>query len=451
MTTGPTESAAAPATAHSTLTGRLRAVLPWENGHPAVLRIAAPLLYTTMILALIHTLVTIPQENPGTDFTPIFTAAQNYLAGRPVYDWDYSIDIPHYLYTPAGTVIIAPTGIIDDQQTARAVFAILGALCIIAALAIASRMLTHRWFHVLFPLATSVFFFTREPVRTTLKLTNINGFMLLLFVVFTWSSLALRRSRLDAGQPVENGWRTCLSWRSIQSHFTRPETYIAGIAAGLAFSLKPQFGMLFVLSLALGQIAVPVIAGLFSAALFAIGWFTMAQPELFITNLVPHLSEPRPNFNGSVAGLGLAFGWPEWVVTVVTVVMVAVAVVGVVKLWRLKDFDEANWAFTTLGLSFAAGFMASGLLQNYYAIWLLPMVLTVIRPRSVMHWPIMWALICVMLANPKWPDTGNSTLNLFLVLLPPLMFLALPFVITAWAFLVARPSAPATQKTKTSS
>ena len=375
------------------------------------------LLYATMLFALLHAAVTVPFQNPGTDFTPVWTAARKYLAGQTVFDSDYTIDMPHYLYTPAGTVVIAPIGVFSDESTGRLVMLALGALCIIAALALATWLVAKRHFHYVFPLIVTVVFFTPEPVRATLSLTNINGFLLLLMVVFVWCSLRLRGA----------------NWKE---HFTRPEAYVAGIVAGLAISVKPQFGVLMIISVLLFQAAVVVVAAVTCAVLFAIGWFTIAQPELFFTNLVPYLSEPRPRFNGSVAGLGIMFGWPEWVVTLLTLLVVAATLAAVVKLWRWRDVDEVMWAFVTLGVCFAGGFMASGLLQTYYAIWLLPMVLTVVRPQSPMHWPAMWLLMLVIFANPTWPFD-----SLILHSLPPLMFLAVPFVVTAWAF-ATRPSAP---------
>lgn len=380
-----------------------------------------------MLYALLHAAVTVPAKNPGTDFTPIWNAARKYVAGLPVFDSDYTVDMPHYLYTPAGTVVIAPVAIFSDEHTGRIVMAILGAVCIVAALGIASRMVTQRWFHIVFPLSVAAFFTTPEPVRTTLALTNINGFLLLLMVVFVWCSLALRRP------PT--------TWTS---HFTRPEAYIAGIAAGVAFSVKPQFGVLFIISLALFQVAVVVVAAVVSVVLFAIGWFTIAQPELFFTNLVPYLSEPRPRYNGSVAGLGILFGWPEWLVTVLTLVVIVSTLAAVALMWRWKDIDEVMWAFTTLAVCFAGGFMASGLMQYYYAIWLVPMVLTVVRPRSPMHWPVTWVLMLFIYINPIWPDTGSVALNIALGSLPPFMFILLPFVVATWT-LTERSSAPATR------
>nr|VDG61785.1 Protein of uncharacterised function (DUF2029) [Streptococcus thermophilus] len=375
------------------------------------------LLYSTMLFALLQAAVTVPFRNPGTDFTPVWTAARKYLAGEPVFDSDYTVDMPHYLYTPAGTVVIAPIGIFDDQSTGRLVMLALGTLCIIAALALATWMVTTRHFHHVFPLIVTVVFLTPEPVRTTLWLTNINGFLLLLMVVFVWCSLRLRGA----------GWN---------EHLTRPEAYVAGIAAGVAISVKPQFGVLLIISVLLLQAAVVLIAAVTCTALFTVGWFTIAQPELFFTNLVPYLSEPRPRFNGSVAGLGIVFGWPEWVVTLLTLLVVAATVAAVVKLWQWRDVDDVMWAFTTVGVCFAGGFMASGLLQTYYAIWLLPMVLTVVRPQSPMHWPAMWLVVLFIFANPKWPFA-----SVILGSLPPAMFFAAPFVVTAWAC-ATRPFAP---------
>lgn len=199
------------------------------------------LLYSTMLFALLQAAVTVPFRNPGTDFTPVWTAARKYLAGEPVFDSDYTVDMPHYLYTPAGTVVIAPIGIFDDQSTGRLVMLALGTLCIIAALALATWMVTTRHFHHVFPLIVTVVFLTPEPVRTTLWLTNINGFLLLLMVVFVWCSLRLRGA----------GWN---------EHLTRPEAYVAGITAGVAISVKPQFGVLLIISVLLLQAAVVLIA-----------------------------------------------------------------------------------------------------------------------------------------------------------------------------------------------
>lgn len=150
------------------------------------LRAAIPLLYTVMLFVLFRSAIVFPQGNPGTDFTPIWTAANKYVSGEPVFDSDYTVDMPHYLYTPAGTVLIAPVAIFGSQEVARAVMAAMGALCIIAAIALAVRMVRPQWFHIVFPLAVSFFFITPEPVRSTLTLTNINGFLLLLQVLFIW-------------------------------------------------------------------------------------------------------------------------------------------------------------------------------------------------------------------------------------------------------------------------
>lgn len=392
------------------------------------LRVAPPLLYTLMVFVLFRTAVMLPAVNPGTDFTPIWNAAKKYLAGEPVFNSDYTIDMPHYLYSPAGTVLISPVGLFPNEAMARVVMAYLGAACVIGAIAIATRMVAPRWFHIIFPLAVSIFFITPEPVRTTLVLTNINGFLLLVLVLFVWFSLHLRRQHV--------GWR---------GHLNRPEAWIAGVIAGVAVSIKPQFGVLFVVSLAYAQVAVVVVAALVAAATFAFGWFTIAEPELFFTNLVPYLSEPRPRFNGSIAGLGIVLEWPDALVTALTILMVAGTLAAIVALWRWKDIDPVMFSFTAIAVCFAGGFMASGFMQFYYAIWFIPFALTVCRPHSPMHWPVTALALLFTFANPIWPATGIATIDKMLPHTPAFMFMVIPLIVAAWG-LAGRSSALETRK-----
>lgn len=386
------------------------------------LRAAIPLLYTVMLFVLFRSAIVFPQGNPGTDFTPIWTAANKYVSGEPVFDSDYTVDMPHYLYTPAGTVLIAPVAIFGSQEVARAVMAAMGALCIIAAIALAVRMVRPQWFHIVFPLAVSFFFITPEPVRSTLTLTNINGFLLLLQVLFIWLSLRLREQKA--------GWL---------NQFTRPEAWAAGVIAGVALSIKPQFAVLFIVSLAYWQVAVVVVAALVAAALFAVGWFTIAEPELFFTNLVPYLSEPRPRFNGSVSGLGIVLQWPGALVTVLTLFVIATALGAVAAMWRWKDTDPVLFTFVATGVCFAGGFMASGLMQNYYSIWIIPLALTIVGRQSPMRWPITVLILLFMYAHWVWPETGRETVDVALAYIPSFMFIALPVAVGAWA-LANRPS-----------
>ncbi|MDN8595502.1 MULTISPECIES: glycosyltransferase family 87 protein [unclassified Corynebacterium] len=268
-----------------------------------------------MGFVLLRSAFMFPLENPETDFTPIWSAANKYFASEPVFNSDYTIDMPHYLYSPAGTVLISPVALFPTESMARAVMAYLGAASIIGAIALASWMVSRRWFHVAFPLTVSFFFITPEPVQWTLALTNINGFMLLLEVLFVWFSLRLREKGV--------GWR---------GHFNRPEACAAGIIAGIAVSIKPQFGVLFIVSLAFAQVAVVAVAALVAIVTFAIGWFTIDEPELFFTNLVPYLSEPRPRFNDSIGGLAIVHGWSDATVTALTVLTLMGTLAAVVTL-----------------------------------------------------------------------------------------------------------------------
>ena len=61
----------------------------------SVRRVAIPLLYTLMGFVLLRSAFMIPLINPGTDFTPIWTAANKYWAGEPVFNSDYTLSLIH--------------------------------------------------------------------------------------------------------------------------------------------------------------------------------------------------------------------------------------------------------------------------------------------------------------------------------------------------------------------
>ena len=90
------------------------------------------------------------------------------------------------------------------------------------------------------------------------------------------------------------------------------------------------------------------------------------------------------------------------------------------------------FSFTAIAVCFAGGFMVSGLMQNYYAIWFIPFVLTVCRPRSPMHWPVTVLALLLTVANPLWPATGNATIDEMVTHMPGFMFMALPLIVATW-------------------
>ena len=144
------------------------------------------------------------------------------------------------------------------------------------------------------------------------------------------------------------------------------------------------------------------------------------------------MSEPRPRFNGSIGGLAIVHGWSDATVMALTVLTLVGTLAAVVTLWRWKEVEPVMFSFTTIAVCFAGGFMVSGLMQNYYAIWFIPFVLTVCRPHSPMHWPVTVLALLFTVANPLWPATGHATIDEMVTHMPGFMFIALPLIVAAW-------------------
>src|SRR5699024_10961591 len=70
------------------------------------------------------------------------------------------------------------------------------------------------------------------------------------------------------------------------------------------------------------------------------------------------------------------------------------------------------WALTTSGLLLVGVFSLSSLGQQYYSMWLFPMIVSVFLARSVFHsWPASLAATLCLIPNSRtstlWPDFGR--------------------------------------------
>lgn len=217
-----------------------------------------------------------------------------------------------------------------------------------------------------------------EPVKSTLSLTNINGFLFLLQVLFALLTIKL----------LASGWRAALKSR---------EAVAAGIILGVAMTIKPQFLALGVVSLLSGHIAVLVVAAVFMVVVFAAGWFTMSQPQNYVDRLLPYLGQARDYNNGSIEGVGRQLDWSEGAITGATVAFLVVVGLALVALWRYKREQPVVWVYCSLGVLFAGVLMTTGLMQGYYCIWLLPVIATVVIPgspaRTLLIVVVWWCLV----------------------------------------------------------
>ena len=76
------------------------------------------------ILLIIHRLVVVafPAYRTTDDFSPVYRSLRAFLAGEPIYDQDYSLVVPHYLYNPGATLLLSPLGAIGHAGLARLLF-----------------------------------------------------------------------------------------------------------------------------------------------------------------------------------------------------------------------------------------------------------------------------------------------------------------------------------------
>ncbi|MDR7329478.1 glycosyltransferase family 87 protein [Corynebacterium guangdongense] len=354
---------------------------PPQHLRPDAARIATVALWPIAVMVVLHSVLVLAFNGSVTDdFTTVYSAIRRMLGGVPVYNENYATVDPHYLYNPGATLLLAPMGLSGDRELSRAVFIVLNAAAIIAALAVLVRLVGHRLTSWLFPGAVTVAFLT-ESVRNTLIFSNINGILLLALSGFLW--LLLRGHR----------W-----W--------------AGLVLGLAIVVKPMFAPLLLLPLMkfdwrtiLGGVAVPVLANV-------IAWPLVPGAGDYLTRVVPYLGETRDYANSSLAGFAVYFDMPGWLEAVLWLTLGVFVAVGLAALFFYRDSAPLFWATTTTGLLLTGVFVMSSLGQQYYSMMLFPMILTVATRLSVFHvWPA-WLAAFLFLWPGDWhsvhaPDAGR--------------------------------------------
>lgn len=110
----------------------------------------------------------------------------------------------------------------------------------------------------------------------------------------------------------------------------------------------------------------------------------------FVDNLLPYLSETRDYANSSWAGFhayvdfGAGLYWTVWLI------FAALSAAAILGLLRWRNSDPTLWALTTSGAIMVGIFFLSSLGQQYYSMWLFPLMFTVVLKRSVFHSAGAW-------------------------------------------------------------
>ena len=323
------------------------------------------------------------------DFGPVYRAVSNFRRGWDIYNEHFNYVDPHYLYPPGGTLLMAPFGYLPVDAS-RYWFITFNTIAILLAAYFLVRLFGYGLNSVALP-ALLAAMFVSESVINTLVFGNINGCILLLEVLFF-------RWLLDG--KVSHQW-----W--------------AGIAIGLTLVVKPLLAPLLLLPLLNRQwralvaaFAVPLVFNL--AAVFSpVARFRVKDPMNFVTETLRYIVTTRDYFNSSIAGNGLYYGLPTWLILLLQLTF---AVLALLSLWLLYKYyrtrDPLLWMMTSSGVLLITSFLVLSLGQGYYSMMLFPFLMTVVLRNSVIrNWPA-WVAIYGFMSVDKWllghwPSTGR--------------------------------------------
>ncbi|WP_299574704.1 glycosyltransferase family 87 protein [uncultured Williamsia sp.] len=345
-------------------------------------RIIALILWPiTVVIVLQRSIIMGVNGDRTDDFRPVYDAALAFLNRRAVYGENYDTVDPHYLYPPSGTLLMSPMAYIDPER-ARWIFIAVSVVALVVCAYLLIRMFGFDGRSVAFPIVL-FFFFCTETVAHTLIFTNFNSFVLLGEIAFLMLLLAKR------------DW-----W--------------AGVPIGLTLAVKPVLAPLLLLPLLTrrwrvfgGAIGIPLV-------LTALAWPLSVDPVDFIKRTVPYLGEARDYYNSSIAGNGAYFGVQPWLLYVLRIAFVLMAVFCLWFLWRFyRQTDELLWAATSSGVLLVTVFLVSSLGQGYYSMLLFPLLMTVVRPGSVMRaWPAWLGVVGCMtfdsFLSKRWAAFGRA-------------------------------------------
>ncbi|MDV3134956.1 MULTISPECIES: arabinofuranan 3-O-arabinosyltransferase [Mycobacterium] len=351
---------------------------------PGVATVLRSILWPLAILFIIHRSYVLATNGYITDdYGPVYRAVVNFKMGWDIYNEHFNHVDPHYLYPPGGTLIMAPFGYLPVDAS-RYWFITFNTIAIILAAYLLIRLFGFKFDSVALPALLAAMFIS-ESVVNTLVFGNINGCILLLEVLFF-------RWLLD-GQ--------------------RNHEWLAGISIGLTLVVKPLLAPLLLIPLLNRQWRALIPAFLVPAVFNAVAWPLVKDPMSFVTRTAKYIFTTRDYFNSSIAGNGLYYGLPFWLIILLRLAFVVLAVL---SLWLLYKYyrtrDPLFWMLTSSGVLLITSFLVLSLGQGYYSMMLFPFLMTVVLRNSVLrNWPA-WLAIYGFMSSDRWllghwPTTGR--------------------------------------------
>jgi arabinofuranan 3-O-arabinosyltransferase len=341
---------------------------------PTAAQVLRTILWPLAILFVIHRSYVLATNGFITDdYAPVYRAVINFKLGLDIYNEHYNYVDPHYLYPPGGTLIMAPFGYLPVDAS-RYWFIFFNTVAIVLAAYLLIRLFKFSASSVAFPALLAAMFCT-ESVTNTLIFGNINGCVLFLeLLFFTW---------LLDGKTSHQWW--------------------AGVAIGLTLVVKPLLAPLLLLPLLNRQwralvtaIAVPVAFNLAAIPL-------VKDSMSFYRGTLHYIFTTRDYFNSSIAGNGMYYGLPMWLILLLRILF---AVLAVASLWLLYRYyrtrDPLFWFCTSSGVLLIASFLVLSLGQAYYSMMLFPFLMTVVLRNSVIRNWVAWLAIYGFMSADKW-------------------------------------------------
>ncbi|MCT7659576.1 arabinofuranan 3-O-arabinosyltransferase [Mycobacterium deserti] len=351
---------------------------------PSVATVLRSILWPLAILFIIHRSFVLATNGYITDdYGPVYRAVVNFKMGWDIYNEHFNHVDPHYLYPPGGTLIMAPFGYLPVDAS-RYWFITFNTIAIVLAAYLLVKLFGYGVNSVALPALLAAMFIS-ESVVNTLVFGNINGCLLLLEVLF---------------------FRWLLTGE-------RKYEWLAGVAIGLTLVVKPILAPLLLLPL-LNRQWRPLVGAVVVPAVFNIAaWPLISDPMNFITRTVPYLLTTRDYFNSSIAGNGIYYGLPMWLILVLRIAFVVLAGY---TLWLLYKYyrtqDPLFWMLTSSGVLLIATFLVLSLGQGYYSMMLFPFLMTVVLRNSVLRNWVAWVAIYGFMSADRWllghwPTTGR--------------------------------------------
>ena len=351
---------------------------------PGVATVLRSILWPLAILFIIHRSYVLATNGYITDdYGPVYRAVVNFKMGWDIYNEHFNHVDPHYLYPPGGTLIMAPFGYLPVDAS-RYWFITFNTIAIILAAYFLVRLFGFKVDSVALPALLAAMFIS-ESVVNTLVFGNINGCILLLEVLFF-------RWLLDGNRSHE---------------------WLAGISIGLTLVVKPLLAPLLLIPLLNRQWRALIPAFLVPLAFNVVAWPLVKDPMNFVTRTSAYIFTTRDYFNSSIAGNGLYYGLPTWLIILLRLAFLVLAVLSLWLLYRYyRTRDPLFWMTTSSGVLLIASFLVLSLGQGYYSMMLFPFLMTVVLRNSVLrNWPAWLAIYGFMSADRwllgHWPTTGR--------------------------------------------